>query len=141
MGRVNFGRNTNDTTYVVEKRRPVTMEDVASTKVDSIQLIEVPVEVIKEVEVIREVPIEKVVTIEVIKEVIKEVEVPVVVTKIEVVEIEKPIDRIVEKIVTVMDVTGLLEEKQKNRKLETKLKRSYLALACMIVVSIIMAVV
>lgn len=141
MGRVNFGRINNDTVRVVEKRQQVSIEDMASIKVDNIQLVEVPVEVIKEIEVIREVPVEKVVTIEVIKQVIKEIEVPVVVTKIEVVEIEKPIDRIVEKIVTVIDTTGIFEEKQKNRKLETKLKRSYLALACMIVVSMIMAVI
>lgn len=133
MGKFNFGTNKNDTSRVVEKFQQPKAMPILSVDNSTTQLIvEVPVEVIKEVP--------KIEVIEKLVEVIKEVEIPVVVTKIEVVEIEKPVEVIVEKVTKIIDTTELFEQKQLTRKLEGKIKRLYLALACMIVLSMIMAV-
>lgn len=143
MGKFNFGTNKNDTSRVVEKFQQPKAMPILSVDNSTTQLIvEVPVEVIKEVEVVREVikEVPKIEVVEKIIEVIKEVEIPVVVTKIEVVEIEKPVEVIVEKVTKIIDTTDLFEQKQLTRKLEGKIRRLYLALACMIVLSMIMAV-
>jgi len=82
-----------------------------------------------------EVPIEKIITIEKPIEIIKEViiEKPIVVTKIELVEV--PIEKTVEKIVKVVDITAVLNEREKIIKIKKKLKRSYIALTCMIILT------
>ena len=147
MGKVSFGRKDSgkiiDMTKVISN--PISLP-VEATKEERIHIeyVEVPTEIIVEKELIKEVPIEtiktEVRTIEVIKEVIKEVEVPVVVREIEIVEIEKPVEKIVEKIVKIYDTAALIEERRNNEKLRKKNKLLSIALACVIVISIIMVV-
>lgn len=117
--------------------KPVEVIKIVEKPIEIIKLVEVvkPVEIVKYIDVIKE--IEKPVVIEKIVEVIKEVEVPVVVREYEKVEI--PVEVIVEKIVTVHNVEQLLEEKKRNESLERKLKIHRIAIAALILTTIIMA--
>jgi len=142
MGKVNFGKNNSTKTIqrIPTVENPIIIDKVIETSPSTITKIE---EVIKPVEVVVEKIVEKIIEVEKPVEVIKEVivEVPVVVTKIETVEIEKPVEVIVEKVITVIDTTALMDERKKTVSLETKLKRSYIAIACLIVITMIVAVI
>lgn len=128
MGKFNFGKSTSDKKTVKVPEAQVIIKEVYVDRI-----VEVPIEVIKEITV------EKIITVEKLVEVIKEV--PVVITKIELVEIDRIIEVPVEKVVTIIDKSLLFEEKQKNTRLQIKIRRLYLALACMITISIIIGVI
>lgn len=83
--------------------------------------VEVPVEIIKEVEIVKEIPVEK----EVIKEVVKEVIVEVPVEKVVVREVIKeiPVDRVIEKEVYITDDTQVNELLLKIQQLENKMSK------------------
>jgi hypothetical protein len=117
MGKVFFGaKNASD---------KIVVPDVVKDLVLPPAIIEVPVEVIKEV--IREVPVEIIreviveVPVQVIKEVIREVNVPVEVEKK--VYIDRPYEITVYKDRVVHDIQAVLEEKQKVFKLEKSNKK------------------
>lgn len=79
--------------------------------------VEVPVEIIKEVEIVKEIPVEK----EVIKEVIKEVPVEKVVVR-EVIK-EIPVDRVIEKEIYITDNTQVNELLLKIQQLENEMSK------------------
>jgi parvulin-like peptidyl-prolyl isomerase len=101
---------------------------------------EVPVEIIKTVELIKEVPYEVIkeipVEVEKIVEIIKEV--PVEIIK----EIEVPVEVIktVEVTKIVHDIENVLKEKKNVEELKNKIKLYQIALAAMILISVIVGV-